>query len=80
MARGFESKAVDSHRQDVADERALGKRERLDVPEIERRQKRDGLQLSRRNILHELETASERRRDSLRAALAHLDAELAKFS
>ncbi len=79
MARGFESKAVDSNRQDAEDDRARGKGQRLSVQEIEQRQKHDGLELSRRNILHELETASERRRESLRAALAHLDAELAKF-
>jgi hypothetical protein len=79
MARGFESKAVDSNRQDAEDDRARGKGRRLSVQEIEQCQRREGLELSRRNIVHELETASERRRDSLRAALAYLDAELAKL-
>jgi len=80
MARGFESKAVESNRQDVEDEREarrLGKH--VDIHEIERRQKREGLELSRRRIVHELEsTTNERRRESLQAALAHLDSELAK--
>jgi len=78
MARGFESKSVESNRQDAEDERALRKSgKRLDVHEIERRQKREGLELSRRRIVHELEsTTNERRRESLRAALAHLDTEL----
>jgi hypothetical protein len=82
MARGFESKAVESQRQDAEDEReARGSRKRLDIHEIERRQKREGLELSRRRIVIELEAAtSERRRDSLRAALAHLDNELAKLN
>ena len=81
MARGFESKAVESQRQDAEDEReARGSRKRLDIHEIERRQKREGLELSRRRIVIELEAATnERRRDSLRAALAHLDNELAKM-
>jgi len=81
MARGFESKAVDSHRQDVEDEReARRSGKRLDVSEIEHRQKREGLELSRRRIVIELEAATnDRRRESLRAALAHLDDELAKM-
>jgi len=81
MARGFESKSVESNRQDAEDERALRKSgKRVDVHEIERRQKREGLELSRRRIVHELEsTTNERRRESLRAALAHLDSELAKI-
>ena len=81
MARGFESKAVDSHRQDVEDEReARRSGKRLDVHEIESRQKREGLELSRRRIVIELEAATnDRRRESLRAALAHLDDELAKM-
>jgi hypothetical protein len=81
MARGFESKAVESNRQDAEDERASRRSgKRLDVNEIERSQKREGLELSRRRIVHELESATnERRRESLRAALAHLDNELAKI-
>jgi len=81
MARGFESKSVESNRQDAEDERAArGNRKRPDIHEIERRQKREGLELSRRRIVHEMETANERRRASLNAALAHLDGELAKLS
>ena len=79
MARGFESKAVESNRQDAEEDRARGRGERIDIHEIERRQKREGLELSRRRILHEMESANERRRASLQAALAHLDSELAKF-
>jgi hypothetical protein len=81
MARGFESKSVESNRQDKEDERASrGSGQRLDIHEIERRQKREGLELSRRRVVNELETTTnERRRESLRAALAHLDRELAKI-
>ena len=81
MARGFESKSVESNRQDAEEERASRKRgERLDIHEIERRQKREGLELSRKRIVSEIaSTANDRRRESLRAALAHLDSELAKL-
>jgi len=81
MARGFESKSVESNRQDAEDERASrGRGKRLDIHEIERQQKREGLELSRRRIVNEIESATnERRRESLRAALAHLDGELAKL-
>jgi hypothetical protein len=75
MARGFESKSVESNRQDAEEERASrGSRQRVDIHEIERRQKREGLELSRRRIVREIEAATdERRRTSLKAALAHLD-------
>jgi hypothetical protein len=55
MARGFESKAVESNRQDAEDERAARGKRRPDVQEIETRQKREGLELSRRRILLEVE-------------------------
>jgi hypothetical protein len=81
MARGFESKAVESNRQDAEDDREARRNgKRVDIHEIERRQKREGLELSRRRIVHEIEsTTNERRRESLQAALAHLDGELAKL-
>ncbi len=81
MARGFESKAVESNRQDAEDDREVRRSgKRIDIHEIERRQKREGLELSRRRIVHELEsTTNERRLESLQAALAHLDSELAKI-
>lgn len=72
---------MESNRQDAEDERASrGRGKRLDIHEIERQQKREGLELSRRRIVNEIESATnERRRESLRAALAHLDGELAKL-
>jgi hypothetical protein len=81
MARGFESKGAESNRQDAEAERelrALGPQTN-NIEDIERRQKREGLELSRRRVMHDLESATdERRRASLQAALAHLDAELGK--
>lgn len=80
MARGFESKSVQSQWQDAEDERATRTTKQDEHEVIERRKKRESLELSRRRITRELaETASDRRREQLRAALAHLDAELAQL-
>ena len=81
MARGFESKSVESNRQDLEEARqSRASGARPDVHEIERRQKREGLELSRRRIVNEMDsTTNDRHRESLRAALAHLESELAKL-
>jgi hypothetical protein len=80
MARGFESKSVQSQWQDAEEEReAKPRRGREDKESIDRRKHRESLELSRRRVARELaETPSDRRREQLRAALAHLDAELKK--
>jgi hypothetical protein len=81
MARGFESKSVQSQWQDAEVERAARKRRRPEDPEtMERRKHRESIELSRRRVERELaETKSDRRREQLRAALKHLDAELKKI-
>lgn len=81
MARGFESKSVQSQWQDAEDEKAARQQRggREDREQIERRKHRESLELSRRRVERELaETHSDRRREQLRAALAHLDGELKK--
>jgi hypothetical protein len=79
MARGFESKSVQSQWQDAEDARAARGRRPEDPDDVERRKHRESLELSRRRIEHELAaTKSDRRREQLQAALAHLDGELKK--
>ena len=84
MARGFESKSVQSQWQDAEVEQETRKskgRGKEDPESVERRKHRESLELSRRRIEHELAaTHSERRREQLQAALAHLDGELKKVS
>lgn len=77
MARGWESKSVEAQQ----DAEARPDRGPLITPEQrEARQKRAGLEMSRRRVLQEIETTrSEVRRASLEQALAFLDAELAKL-
>ena len=81
MARGFESKSVEQQRQD-AESRASEPRKKVLTPEEMAIQKqREDLLLSRQRVERELrETPSERRRESLRAALDYLDEELRKLS
>jgi ribosomal protein S25 len=69
MARGWESKSVESQQNDVP----LVKEKQVD-------RQRHSLEMSRRRIVAELAaTQSNVRRSSLEAALRHLDEELAKL-
>lgn len=80
MARGFESKSVQEQWQDAEARQELKSKPRREQQEIELDKKRESIELSRHRVLHDLETTtSETRKSSLRAALAHLDAELAKL-
>jgi hypothetical protein len=75
MARGWESKSVESQQS----EPEPAQRKRLTAEEQERARKREALELSRGRILRELETArSEVHRAALQNALKFLDEELAK--
>lgn len=79
MARGWESKSVESQIEDRR-EPVSGDRDEIAQSNLELTRKREGLESSRRGIVRELESAtSDLRRQSLQAALAHLDAELKKF-
>ncbi len=78
MARGWESKSVESQIED----RAAGREQSglLTPEEREVRHKRESLELSRRRVLQDIEAArSPVRRTSLELGLAFLDEELAKL-
>ncbi|HEX9162901.1 MAG TPA: hypothetical protein VF980_14445 [Thermoanaerobaculia bacterium] len=80
MARGWESKSVESQIEDRRDARPSGDQGDIDQRDIERTRKRESLESSRRGVLRELESAtSDLRRRSLEAALQHLDSELLKL-
>lgn len=79
MARGFESKSVESQQ---LEERQPVRRapDRDTIEQRERDQKRASLETSRRRVRRELEnTHSETHRAALTNALAYLDAELKKL-
>ncbi|MEO8657111.1 MAG: hypothetical protein ABI693_01500 [Bryobacteraceae bacterium] len=75
MARGWESKSVEEQ-QTLEWVRPAGPQ--LPPEELERQKRREGLQLERVRVVHDLETAQNPRyREMMRQALAHLDAKLA---
>jgi hypothetical protein len=79
MARGWESKSVESQIEDA--DLSADRNEPLTPEQREIRRKRESLELSRRRVLHDLEAAgSPVRRASLEHALAFLDAEISKLS
>lgn len=77
MARGFESKSVESQQSETF-ERG-GPRDRPTHDEIERRHKRESLEMSRARVSRELDGArSPVHRTALENALRFLDEELKK--
>jgi hypothetical protein len=79
MARGWESKSVESQIEDRR-EPVSGDRVEMAQDKLELTRKREGLESSRRGVARELESASsDLRRRSLQAALNHFDAELKKL-
>jgi hypothetical protein len=81
MARGWESKDVESQveaKKSVTESQGKGPKT---AEQVLREQERRGLQLSRTRILNELQNATNPNyRKSLEAALAHLDKKIAEFS
>ena len=80
MARGWESKSVESQIEERAAERDRGgaREQSRDVRELESR--RHSIELSRQRVERELQTArSETHRTALQNALHHLDSELRKL-
>ncbi len=78
MARGWESKSVESQIEDR--ERREPRRRPSSREEIEHQRKRESLESSRRGVVSELETArSPLRRAALEQALKHLDEQIGKL-
>jgi hypothetical protein len=81
MARGWESKGVESQIESAGERAALARKPTLNPEEVERVRQRESLELSRKRVLHDLE-ASKRpgHRALLEAALKHLDEKIAALS
>lgn len=76
MARGWESKSVEAQQAEAADKRKES-RTRLTAEQAAQVRRREGLQLSRKRVLQQLEAAADpRRREMLTAALAELDQQI----
>lgn len=77
MARGWESKSVESQREDAA---GIDGRDRRSARDREMDAKRKSLELSRNRVVHDLQTArSEVHRTALENALRFLDGEIARL-
>jgi hypothetical protein len=80
MARGWESKSVESQIESAESRRTASRASEIDVIEAERIHQRHSLQLSRTRVLRDLEHANNPRyRQTLEAALRHLDEKLAEL-
>lgn len=78
MARGWESKAVESQKEDLQQHVPL-RRKNKDTAEREKVKAREGMEVQRRRVARELAaTTSPVRRSALEKALQFLDDELKK--
>jgi hypothetical protein len=74
MARGWESKSIESQIEEAAGRKEQARR----ISELDA--ERDSLMLTRKRVVHDLEAATHPRyRAQLEAALAHLDAQIARL-
>ena len=77
MARGWESKSVESQQADALETTSQRKPPRR-PEELAKAQRREGILLSRKHILEQLQTArNPRHKQMLETALAELDVRLA---
>jgi hypothetical protein len=80
MARGWESKSIEAQQAEAIDNRSQS-RKLLSPEQQALRRQIDGLELSRKSILHQLESATNpRHRQMLEHSLAELDRRLSEVS
>ena len=78
MARGWESKSVESQIEAAESRRAQAAIAKLSADQLKKEMERESLQLSRTRVLCDLASASSTRyRESLEAALRFLDEKIA---
>ena len=80
MARGWESKSVESQIDSAEEKRPRNAKEGPTPEQLARNSERESLLLSRKRVMHDLGSAThERYRESLQAALKHLDEKIAEL-
>ncbi len=78
MARGWESKDVEAQVETAGAKQPRGNPASRSPEELQRNKEREGLELTRKRILNDLEAAvNPRHRAMLEAALKHLDGKIA---
>jgi hypothetical protein len=79
VVRGWESKSVEDQQSQYAESRSHLDR-KLAPDELAKRHVKDGLVLTRKGVIHQLEDAQNPgRRAMLESALSHLDDEIARL-
>ena len=80
MARGWESKDVESQVADERIEKSPSEQSQKTQGQLNNERERQDLELSKKRVLADMENATHpNHRKSLEAALAHLDAKLASL-
>jgi hypothetical protein len=80
MARGWESKDVESQVAEERTEKSPSEQSQKTQGQLNNERERQDLELSRKRVLADMENATHpNHRKSLEAALAHLDAKLASL-
>lgn len=80
MARGWESKSIESQIEDAQSKRRDAARRQMSPASAEKNRRRESLLLSRTRVLRDLEaTQNPRYRQTLSEALKHLDQKLAEL-
>jgi hypothetical protein len=78
MARGWESKSVEAQIEESLSESSHKENRSLSAEELQSRNRKTGLMLSRRHVLQQLERSTdERYSELLRRTLADLEAQIA---
>lgn len=81
MARGWESKEIESQIEAAEERVRLANLPKLTPEQAASQRERESLELSRKRVLHDLEsTQNPRYRATLEAALKHLDEKIAALS
>jgi hypothetical protein len=80
MARGWESKSVESQIESAQSRRPASRGAALSAMDAERIRKRESLLMSRTRVVHDIDAAhNPRYREILLAALKHLDQKLSEL-
>jgi hypothetical protein len=78
VARGWESKSIESQMEAAEDRRAQSAAAKVSAEEIVRQREFESLQLSKIRVLRDIDAATNPRyRESLQAALRHLEDKIA---
>ena len=80
VARGWESKSVEGQIESFASDRRSSLQEQLTTEQINRQREKDGLLLSRKRVLHDIEQShNPRHLKLLRESLAYLETKIAEL-